>query len=133
LNCATLVVRVVVCVVTRGQLIRVLCCYLVFMICSALKRERECACLCVRVRACVCVLVNLRPTINRSVCPGVRRPYGTCDQFCFLLKILVPFAWMLSMLVPYRLGTFETCIGVYLFTLYDVHGVSYCTVSMSIV
>jgi hypothetical protein len=31
--------------------------------------------------------VNLRPTVSRPVCPGVRRPYGTRDQFFFLLEI----------------------------------------------
>jgi hypothetical protein len=31
--------------------------------------------------------VNLRPTVSRPVCPGVRRPSGTCDQFFFLLEI----------------------------------------------
>jgi hypothetical protein len=31
--------------------------------------------------------VNLRPTISRPVCPGVRRPSGTRDQFFFLLEI----------------------------------------------
>jgi hypothetical protein len=33
------------------------------------------------------VEVNLRPTVSRPVCPGVRRPSGTCDQFLFLLEI----------------------------------------------
>jgi hypothetical protein len=33
------------------------------------------------------VEVNLRPTVSRPVCPGVRRPSGTCDQFFFLLEI----------------------------------------------
>jgi hypothetical protein len=33
------------------------------------------------------VEVNLRPTISRPVCLGVRRPSGTCDQFFFLLEI----------------------------------------------
>jgi hypothetical protein len=33
------------------------------------------------------VAVNLRPTVSRPVCPGVRRPSGTRDQFCFLVEI----------------------------------------------
>jgi hypothetical protein len=33
------------------------------------------------------ILVNLRPTVSRPVCLGVRRPPGTCDQFFFLLEI----------------------------------------------
>jgi hypothetical protein len=33
------------------------------------------------------VEVNLRPTVSRPVCPGVRRPSGTSDQFFFLLEI----------------------------------------------
>jgi hypothetical protein len=39
----------------------------------------------------VCALceveINLRPTVSRTVCPGVRRPSGIRDQFLFLLKI----------------------------------------------
>jgi hypothetical protein len=31
--------------------------------------------------------VNLRPTVSRPVCPGVRRPSETCDQFLFFLEI----------------------------------------------
>jgi hypothetical protein len=31
--------------------------------------------------------VNLRQTVSRSVCPVVRRPSGTCDQFFFHLEI----------------------------------------------
>jgi hypothetical protein len=31
--------------------------------------------------------VNLRPRVSRPVCPGVRRPSGTSDQFFFLLEI----------------------------------------------
>jgi hypothetical protein len=33
------------------------------------------------------VEVNLRPTVSRPVCLGVRRPSGTHDQFFFLLEI----------------------------------------------
>jgi hypothetical protein len=33
------------------------------------------------------VEVNLRPTVSRPVCPGVRRIFGTRDQFFFLLEI----------------------------------------------
>jgi hypothetical protein len=35
----------------------------------------------------VAVAVNLRPTVSLPVCPGVRRPSLTCDQFLFLLEI----------------------------------------------
>jgi hypothetical protein len=30
---------------------------------------------------------NLRPTVSRPVCPGVRHPSGTRDQFFFLFEI----------------------------------------------
>jgi hypothetical protein len=33
------------------------------------------------------VEVNLRPTVSRPVCLGVRRASGTCNQFFFLLEI----------------------------------------------
>jgi hypothetical protein len=33
------------------------------------------------------VEVNLRPSVSRPVCPGVRRPSGTYDKFFFLLEI----------------------------------------------
>jgi hypothetical protein len=33
------------------------------------------------------VEVNLRPTVSRPVCLCVRRPFGTRDQFFFLLEI----------------------------------------------
>jgi hypothetical protein len=33
------------------------------------------------------VEVNLQPTVSRPVCPGVRRPSGTCNQFFFILEI----------------------------------------------
>jgi hypothetical protein len=39
------------------------------------------------VAVAVAVAVNLRQTVSRPVCPGVRRPSGTCDQFFFLLEI----------------------------------------------
>jgi hypothetical protein len=32
--------------------------------------------------------VNLRQTVNRPVCLGVRHPSGTRDQFFFLLEIV---------------------------------------------
>jgi hypothetical protein len=35
----------------------------------------------------VAFAVNLRPTVSRPVCRGVRRPSGACDQFLFLLEI----------------------------------------------
>jgi hypothetical protein len=31
--------------------------------------------------------VDLCPTVSRPVCPGVRRPSGTCDHFFFPLEI----------------------------------------------
>jgi hypothetical protein len=33
------------------------------------------------------VELDLLPTVSRPVCPGVRRPSGTCNQFFFLLEI----------------------------------------------
>jgi hypothetical protein len=33
------------------------------------------------------VKVNLRPTVSRPVCLGVRRPSGTFNQYFFLLEI----------------------------------------------
>jgi hypothetical protein len=36
---------------------------------------------------CTEVEVNLRPTVSRPICPGVRRPSRTRDQFVFLLEI----------------------------------------------
>jgi hypothetical protein len=35
------------------------------------------------------VEVNLRPTVNRPVCLGVRRASGTCDKFFFHLEISI--------------------------------------------
>jgi hypothetical protein len=35
------------------------------------------------------VKVILRPTVSRPVCPGVRHPSGTRDQFFFLLEIFL--------------------------------------------
>jgi hypothetical protein len=51
------------------------------------------ACLCSNVLWYICPLVevafavNLRPTVSRPVCPGIRRPSGTCDQFFFRHEI----------------------------------------------
>jgi hypothetical protein len=33
------------------------------------------------------VEVNLRPTVSRPICLGIRRPSEICDQFFFLLEI----------------------------------------------
>jgi hypothetical protein len=33
------------------------------------------------------VEINLQPSVSRPVCPGVRGPLGTRDQFFFLLEI----------------------------------------------
>jgi hypothetical protein len=38
------------------------------------------------------VEVNLRPTVSRPVCLGVRRSSGTFDQFFFFLEI--PFRYL---------------------------------------
>jgi hypothetical protein len=39
------------------------------------------------LRGVIEVEVNLRPTVSRPVCLGVRRPSGTRDQFFFILEI----------------------------------------------
>jgi hypothetical protein len=39
------------------------------------------------------VKIILRPTVSRPVCPGVRRPSGTRDQFFFLLDIFFRHLW----------------------------------------
>jgi hypothetical protein len=49
------------------------------------------------------VEVNLRPTVSRPVCLGVRHPSGTFDQFLFLLEI--PFR---HLRVCYFVATFLT-------------------------
>jgi hypothetical protein len=46
------------------------------------------------------VEVNLRPTVSQSVCPGVRRPSETCDQFFFLLEISFRQLWLCYFLAP---------------------------------
>jgi hypothetical protein len=48
------------------------------------------------VKACfeVEVEVNLRLTVSRPVCPGVRCPSGTCDQFFFLHEISFRQLWL---------------------------------------
>jgi hypothetical protein len=49
------------------------------------------------------VEVTLRPTVSRSVCPGVRPPSGTHDQFYFLLQT-VAFLLFCSALSVERTG-----------------------------
>jgi hypothetical protein len=41
------------------------------------------------------VELNLRPTVSRPVCLGVRHPSGTGDQFFFLLEIFFTVAGLL--------------------------------------
>jgi hypothetical protein len=47
------------------------------------------------------VWVNLRPTVSRPVCPGVRRPSGTCDQFFFCREISFYTFMVLSFAVKF--------------------------------
>jgi hypothetical protein len=47
------------------------------------------------------VEVNLRPTISRTVCLGVRRPSGTSDQFFFLLEISFRQLHVFYFVAPY--------------------------------
>jgi hypothetical protein len=54
-----------------------------YFIAPSLTRARVCNLLLVNLRLRVEVEVNLRPTVSRPVCPGVRRPSGTCDQLFF--------------------------------------------------
>jgi hypothetical protein len=47
--------------------------------------------------------VNLRPTVSRPVCLGVRHPSGTCDQFFFLLEIFFRLCgFVILQLPPWR-------------------------------
>jgi hypothetical protein len=46
------------------------------------------------------VEVNLRPTVSRPVCLGVRRSSGTCDRFCFLLEISFRQVWICYSVAP---------------------------------
>jgi hypothetical protein len=46
------------------------------------------------------VEVNLRPTVSRPMCPGVRRPSGTHDQFFFLLEISFRQLWLCYFVAP---------------------------------
>jgi hypothetical protein len=46
------------------------------------------------------VEVNLRPTVSRPVCLGVRRPSGTSDQFFFLLEISFTQLWVCYFVAP---------------------------------
>jgi hypothetical protein len=46
------------------------------------------------------VEVNLRPTVSRQVCIGVRRPSGTRDQFFFLLEISFRQLWLSYFVAP---------------------------------
>jgi hypothetical protein len=52
----------------------------------------------------VAVVVNLRPTVSRPVCPGVRRPSGTCDKFFFLHEISFRQLRVCNFIVPSLTG-----------------------------
>jgi hypothetical protein len=53
----------------------------------------------------IAVAVNLRPTVSRPVCPGVRRPSGTCDQFFFLFEISFRQLRVCNFVAPSRQST----------------------------
>jgi hypothetical protein len=46
------------------------------------------------------VKVNLRPTVSRPVCLGVRHPSWTRDQFFFLLEISFRQLWVYYFVAP---------------------------------
>jgi hypothetical protein len=46
------------------------------------------------------VEVNLRPTVSRPVCPGVRHPSGTRDQCFFLLEVSFRQLWLCYFIAP---------------------------------
>jgi hypothetical protein len=46
------------------------------------------------------VEANLRPTVSRPGCPGVRRPPGTHDQFFFLFESSFRQLWLYYFVAP---------------------------------
>jgi hypothetical protein len=44
--------------------------------------------------------VNLWPTVSQPVCPGVRHPSGTCDQFFFRHEISFRQLWLWYFVAP---------------------------------
>jgi hypothetical protein len=52
------------------------------------------------VRYPVEVEVNFKPTVSRPVCPGVRHPSGTRDQFFFLFEISFRQLWLCYFAAP---------------------------------